>query len=131
MADETEATQAAQNLQYERVDNFISTYANNAFFEGSAWDLKIIFGQLDQSEDKTVIKQNVAVTVPWAQAKLALYYLRLQVEAMEIQSGKIVIRSDLVPPEPPPLTPEQEKMPGSQEIRELVLRLREEFLASL
>jgi hypothetical protein len=118
-------------LQYERTDDFISTYANNAFFEGSAWDLKIIFGQLDQSGAQAVIKQNLAVTIPWAQAKLALYYLRLQIEAIEIQSGKITIRNDLLPPEPPPLTPEEEAIPRSKEIRDLVLKLREEFLATL
>ena len=131
MTDDKPTPPQTSLLQYKRSDNFSSTYANNAFFEGSAWDLKIIFGQLDQSGDQPVIKQHLAVTVPWAQAKLALYYLRLQIEAMEIQSGKIAIRSDLIPPEPPPLTPEQENIPGSIELRELVLKLREEFLASL
>jgi hypothetical protein len=130
MPDDT-PTQPPSLLPYERAANFTSTYANNAFFEPSAWDLKIIFGQLDQSEGKAAVKQHLAVTVPWAQAKLALYYLRLQVAAMEMQSGKIAIRADLIPPEPPPLTPEQEKMPGAKELRDIVLKIREEFLASL
>jgi hypothetical protein len=73
----------------------------------------------------------VAITIPWAQAKLALYYLRLQVAAMEMQSGKIPIRRDLIPPEPPELKPEQEAIPGSRELRELILKIREEFLTTL
>ena len=87
--DETTA-QPVEALQYERTPNFISTYANNAYFESSAWDLKIIFGQLDQPiGDSAIIKQHIAVTVPWAQAKLALYYLRLHVEANEIYNRRI------------------------------------------
>ena len=118
-------------ITVERADNFVSIYSNNVVFEPTAWDLKITFGQLDLVSGKGIARQQVAITIPWAQAKLALYYLRLQVEAMEIQSGKIPIRRDLIPPEPPPLTPEQEAIPGSRELREIVLKAREEFIASL
>ncbi len=131
MTDDKNTTEPSPTLQYERTENFTSVYANNALFQPSAWDLKIIFGQLDQASGKDIVKQQVAVTIPWAQAKLALYYLRLQVEAMEIQSGKIPIRGDLIPPEPPPLTPEQEGIPGSKKILEIIQKLREEFIASL
>jgi hypothetical protein len=130
MPDEATAQPSAA-LKYERTDNFISAYANNAFFEPSAWDLKIIFGQLDQSPAGITIKQNIAVTIPWAQAKLALYWLRLQIEATEMDIGKIPLRKDLIPPEPPPLTPEQENNPDAKKMHELVRKLREEFIASL
>jgi hypothetical protein len=131
MTDDKNTTEPSPTLQYERTENFISVYTNNVFFQPSAWDLQIIFGQLDQTSGKDIVKQQVAVTIPWAQAKLALYYLRLQVEAMEIQSGKIPIRKDLIPPEPPPLTSEQESIPDSKKILELIQKIREEFIASL
>src|SRR5208283_935789 len=103
MPDET--TTAPPQLKYERTTDFLNTYANNAYFESSAWDFRIIFGQLDQSSlPEPAIKQNVAITIPWAQAKLALYWIRLHVEANEIQNGKILIRADLLPPVPNPPT---------------------------
>jgi hypothetical protein len=128
--DTKDAVQPA-TLQLERAEDFVSFYANHGFYQPSAWDLKIIFGQLDQVDGKEIVKQQVAVTIPWAQAKLSLYYLRLHVAAMEIQSGKIPIRSDLIPAELPPLTPEQEAVPGAKELREVMKKLREEFIANL
>jgi len=130
MPDENPSSPQAA-IEFQRAENFVSMYSNSVVFEPTAWDLKIIFGQLDLVSGKGIARQQVAITIPWAQAKLALYYLRLQVEAMEIQSGKIPIRRDLIPPEPPPLTPEQEAIPGSRQLRELVLKAREEFIASL
>jgi Protein of unknown function (DUF3467) len=124
-------TQAPQTPKFERTPNFVSSYANSAIFEASAWDLKIIFGQLDQSPGSVEVKQHLAVTIPWAQAKLALYWLRVQVEAMELQSGKIPIRRDLVPPEPPQLTAEQENDPQAKQLRDLVVKIREDFIANL
>jgi hypothetical protein len=37
-------------LDYKRVpdEEFFEGYANNVFLEASAWDLKLIFGKLDQ-----------------------------------------------------------------------------------
>jgi hypothetical protein len=131
MPDKTD-NETPTGLKYERTDNFISAYSNNAYFETSAWDLKIIFGQLDQPiGEPAKIRQNIAITIPWAQAKLALYYLRLHVEAIELQNGKISIRKDLLPPEPTPITPDQEKDPLAKQMYEIVRKLREDFIASL
>jgi hypothetical protein len=131
MSDEVTAETPAQ-LKYERADHFISEYANNFYLESSAWDLKIIFGQLDQSSTPNVIKQNVAVTLPWAQAKLLLYYLRLHLAAEEVADGKIHIRPDLIPPEVSPPTPDEVKNdPKLKSLFEVVKKLRAEFIASL
>lgn len=126
MPDETQVPKV------ERTPDFRSFYANSAVFEGSAWDLKILFGQLDQSVQPMEVKQNLAVTIPWAQAKLALYWLRVHVEAMELQlSSKIPIRKDLLPPEPPELTSEQENDPQAKQLHDLIVKIREEFMANI
>jgi hypothetical protein len=131
MPDNTTEQPSTAPPKYERTDNFISIYANSAFFEASAWDLKIIFGQLDQGSQPIAVKQNLAVTIPWAQAKLALFWLRFQVEVMEEQTGKIPLRQDVIPIEPPPLTPDQEKDPSAKRIYEAYVRARTEFMATL
>ena len=126
-----EATAQPTRPQVEHTDNCVSSYANSVMFEPSAWDLKLIFGQLDQASGTTIVKQHLAVTIPWAQAKLALYWLRVQVDAMEIQSGKIPIRKDVIPPELPPLTAEQESDPAAKKFHEAYVKIREQFIASL
>jgi hypothetical protein len=118
-------------VTFEHTANFVSSYANSTIFESTAWDLKITFGQVEQVSGQAVVKQHLAVSIPWAQAKLALYWLRVHVEAMEIQSGKVPIRKDVIPPEPPPLSPEDANDPESKRIYEFVQKLREEFIASL
>lgn len=131
---EEQVSPSTDSVKIEHADNFVSIYANSAIFEATAWDLKIIFGQVDYASGmsgKPAIKQQVAVTIPWSQAKLAAYWLRLNVEAMEIQSGKIGLRPDVLPPEPPELTAEQAEVPNGKEIHELVKRLHAEFLASV
>jgi hypothetical protein len=108
----------------------ISVYANNLHYESSAWDLKITFGQVDQSSGSIVVKPNVAVTIPWAQAKLTLYWLRIQVEIMEMQTGKIPIRADLLPPDNTP-TEEQENDPEMKKFFEMYKRVRDEFMKTI
>lgn len=131
MSDETTA-KVTPSIRAERTDNFFATYANSVMFEPTAWDLKFIFGQIEQASDGgTIVKQHLAVSVSWPQIKLALFWLRMQVEAMEEQSGKIAIRKDVLPPEPPPLTPEQAKDPVAKKFYESYIKAREEFLASL
>lgn len=66
-----------------REDDFRSLYANNIQFEVSAWDLKLTFGQLDQSNVNAQVKQTVAISIPWVQTKILLYLLELQVHAYE------------------------------------------------
>jgi hypothetical protein len=119
-------------ISFERTSDFINTYANSVMFESSAWDLRLLFGQLDQVSGAGIIKQHLGVTIPWPQAKLMLFWLRLQVEAAEMGvNARIPIRKDLLPQEAPELTPEQEQDPANRAVRELYIKLREEFLASV
>ncbi|HXA64865.1 MAG TPA: DUF3467 domain-containing protein [Bryobacteraceae bacterium] len=83
-------------------------YANNTMFEPTVWDLKLIFGEYSARSQS--IEVHTSITVPWAQAKLMLYYLQANVAAHEVVHGKIKIPEAVVPPEWPPLTPEQAKI---------------------
>lgn len=126
----SEQTPASQS-EFERDEDFLSVYANNVLFEPSVWDLKMIFGQLDQSEGRAVVEQHTAVTIPWAQAKVLSYYLQVNLTAYEIENGRIAIPTGVLPPEPGPIPPELEGNQQAKAIREAAIRLREQFLASL
>ncbi|HEX4002935.1 MAG TPA: DUF3467 domain-containing protein [Candidatus Acidoferrales bacterium] len=107
----------APQLKAQRSEDFAAVYANNANFEASAWDLKVIFGQLDQAAG--VVDQHTAVTLPWSLVKLALYQLQAQVNLYEEIYGKIKITADILPPAPPPLTDEQKQNPVFLKVHEM------------
>jgi hypothetical protein len=86
-------------------------YANNFHFEPSAWDLKILCGQLEQHTGKTTVDWHTALTIPWPQAKILAYYLRSQAAWIELQNGPITIPSSVMPVEPKPPTGEFENDP--------------------
>lgn len=117
---------APQPPRNQRSEDFASVYSNNVAFETSLWDLRLIFGQLDQAVG--VVDQHTAVTIPWTLAKLALYHLECQLAAYEIIYGKIVLSTDVLPPVPPPLSDEQKQNPAFQRIHEAIKILREEFV---
>lgn len=89
-------------------EDLSSDYANNVHFETSAWDCKLIFGQLDQRRTPATIEWHTAITMPWAVAKIVAYYLQVNVAAYERTNGKIQIPANVVPPEPTPPTGELE-----------------------
>jgi hypothetical protein len=72
-------------------------YANTTMFEPTIWDLKLIFGEWSGRSNS--VEYHTSITVPWAQAKLIMYYLRANIAAHEIINGKIRIRQEVVPPE--------------------------------
>ena len=131
MADEPIAPPPTQ-AKFERTADFVSSYANSVIFEATAWDLKITVVQVDQISGQTVIKQHLAVSIPWAQAKLGAYWLQAQIAAHEIEIGKAIgIRPDVLPPPIPPVPPDQENNSVLQKYHEALRKLREEFIASL
>lgn len=115
-------------LQFERDEDFASLYANNVTYEAAIWDLKMIFGQLDQS-GKVTIRQHTAITMPWMQAKLMVYLLQINIASFESEHGKIKIPDRLLPPEPESLA----GFPASDDNVQLKAfkKIRDEFLASL
>jgi hypothetical protein len=80
--------------------DFDDVYANCAHLEISAWDAKVIFGQLDQSSGTPLVDWHTAVTLPWPQAKILAYYLQATIEAYEAINGRIKIPAGALPMKP-------------------------------
>jgi hypothetical protein len=118
-------------LQIELADEVYEAYTNNVFYEASSWDLKLIFGQLDQHEGGVKIIQHSAITVPWPLVKIMIYWLKGHVEAHELVNGKIHIPPTVIPI-PAVLTEEVKKSdPNAEAVYAIFNRLRDEFVASL
>jgi len=119
----TEAPSAA-----ERSTDFRTYYANNILFESTAWDMKLTFGHIDRATAPLLVMNDCSVTIPWPQAKLALFWLRLHVEMAEAEiEGKIPIRKDLLPLELPETLSGLDEV-AAQRFREVYQRIRAEFL---
>jgi hypothetical protein len=91
--------------EFKRDEDFTTLYANNTQFESSVWDLKIIFGQLDQMKKPAVIQQHTAMTLSWPSAKIAAYYLLVNVILYQQVSGPVQLRADIIPKRPDPSDP--------------------------
>jgi hypothetical protein len=95
----------ADTLQLKRDEDFTSLYANNVQFEISVWDLKMIFGQLDQSAGM-VVEQHTAMTLPWPQAKLAAYFMVVNMIIHQSQmEAPIQLHASAIPKRPDPSDP--------------------------
>ena len=71
-----------------------AVYANNTAVEASVWDLKVVFGQWYQSGG---VDWHTMVTMPWAQAKLLAFYLRVNLAMYEAQHGKVIVPQAMWP----------------------------------
>jgi hypothetical protein len=92
--------QPVSQITYKQDENFFGEYANNIRFEGSNWDLKLMFGELDQSGAPNVVTQKFSVTVPWAQVKVMHYFLSLHLLSHEADYGRLVIPAGIIAPWP-------------------------------
>src|ERR1017187_412490 len=86
----------APEIKFEREEDFTTLYANNAQFEASVWDLKIVFGQLDGS----AIRQHTAMNFSWSHAKLMAYFLLVNVLAQQARTGLISLPPAVIPLRP-------------------------------
>ena len=123
MDDDTAATDAGQNNGH---DDLTTDYANNTAFEATVWDLKLIFGEF--SARAKSIEWHTSITIPWALAKLIIYYLQINIDIHELDQGKIAIPASMIPAAPPP--PIQDDG-TAQAIFEIVQRNRERLMESL
>lgn len=132
MEDQEQQPQTSLGLTFVQAEDFVTAYANNVQFQASAWDIKMVFGELDQTGGKTnVVEQHTSITLSWPEAKMLNFYLRVQIAAHEIDDGKINIPNRVLPPEPPPLSGEQANKPAAVAFREILMKLRDQFLAEL
>jgi len=129
MPDIPEVPQGPKPLEARRHENYENWYSNNVQFQQSEWDLKLVFGQLDWSEDHYVVEQHTAITMAWLQAKLVFYFLSIQLGVYEMSHGKIPIPLGAMPPEPLPPTEEQAKDPFVVQMYEYMKKRREQFIA--
>ena len=104
-------------------------YANNSLCEPSVWDLKVIFGQLEQHTGQTRIDWHTAVTMPWAQAKLLSYYIRLNIAQHEIQFGGLKSPPSITPARPSPPAGKLKGNPDELQFYEMAKAIHEEMFA--
>jgi hypothetical protein len=126
-----EETKASPQPEFERDQDFASLYANHIWYENSAWDLNLIFGQLDQIKGPNAVRQHTAIAMSWPQAKLLSYFVDVNILLHEAINGKIQIPPQLLPSEIPSLTPEEENDPVKNETNRRLKELRKRFIESL
>jgi hypothetical protein len=124
-----EETQPASQITYQRADDFTDQYANNVFFEASLWDLKLLFGQLDQGLGQNFVVQHGSVTLPWPQAKVLAYFLQVNLTAHELRNGRIIIPPGLIPAMPKQVAKEFANDPKVVETHKVVAEMQKAFFA--
>ncbi len=83
-------------IHFEKAEDFFVEYANNTVLEPSLWDLKIRFGELDQSLGDNVVVQKFATVLSWPQVKVFWYFLTMHLLGYEARNGRIVIPSGII-----------------------------------
>jgi hypothetical protein len=122
---EKSAPSQQSSLDFGRIK---SVYANNTHVEPSVWDLKVIFGQLEQRADAAAVDWHTSVTMPWAQAKILGYYLLGNIAIHERADGPVGVPANVTPPKPfVPSDEEIKKDPRSKEIYEQLTRLHSQL----
>jgi hypothetical protein len=131
MADQSPAPPAPQ-IVFMRTDTFSEIYANNVRFESNVWDLRLVFGTLDQGTGTTAFDQAVkfhtAISVPWQQIKIMSYMLQLNLLFHEHANGKVRVHANVVPPPIETALPNLAEQPGGKELLEQIEKLRAELL---
>jgi Protein of unknown function (DUF3467) len=105
---EEQPTETAPIISDGFTEDFEAVYANQFHFEISAWDLKVIHGQLDQTSGKPTIDWHTSVTMTWAAAKMFSYLIALNVLIYESNHGHISLHPSIVPPPLAPPTGDQD-----------------------
>src|SRR5579864_7032035 len=131
---EKEQTSSQQNQQtfaplvfFRDPEDFEALYANNVQAESSLWDLKVIFGILDQSSEPHKVVQHTSINLPWTQIKLLSFLMRLNIAIHEASNGKIFIPQSVMPPDPEKL--ELSAIPA--ELRQKLSAIYKDWLSTL
>jgi hypothetical protein len=125
-----EQTPPQASAEIRRATDLVSMYANNVHFELSIWDLKFIFGELQQHEGKEIIEQRLSVTIPWLQVKIMSLFLQLHVAFYEAWQGKINVPPNFLPQRPPP-DQAMANDPNASAITEVLRKKIDQLLADI
>jgi len=123
--------------EFRRNEDFVARYANNVQIENSAFDLKVVFGLLDQSGaakqpvGKLAVDQHTSISLSWPEVKLLIFFMQLHLAGYEAENGKVKVPLDALPPEPPSVIPPQFDNEAGRKGMELIRKMRAEFLATL
>lgn len=91
-------TNTDSNTETGEFDDVVPMYANNVRFEMTAWDLRMLFGQLIPNiEGKGQVDWHTDVTLPWTQAKLMHLYLGMNLTLYERENGRIKVPTAVLP----------------------------------
>jgi hypothetical protein len=126
---EVEKAASSQAIEYKRTDTFRNEYADNVFLESTAWDLKMVFGQIDLSLGPNAVVQHTGITLPWPQVKVLQYFLQVHLTAHEMQYGHLMVPPGIVQQFPPPTKEQIKDYPNALLLHKALVKLREEFLA--
>jgi len=113
-----------------RREAFKNEFADNVFFEPTAWDLKLVFGQVDTHLGPNTVVQHTGITLPWSQAKVLLYFLELHVAAHELTNGRMLIPQGLIPELPIPDKEMLDQDPNVMRMYRTLSKVRERFIAN-
>ena len=117
----------APELKIEKDEDLLEVYANNVFFESSVWDIKMLFGTLDQSKDQQIsIHQHTAISIPWLQAKVMAYFLHLNIAIHEHNNGEMPMPKRVIPPPPTPPSGTSANDPVAIEAYEAYLKIHKQ-----
>lgn len=120
----------------ERGEDFVSRYANHVQVESGPFDLKVVFGLVDQAgvakiPPRAIVEQHTAMNLAWPEVKVLIYFMQVHLAGYEKTNGKVKIPTDALPPEIPSNLPPQYDTQEGRESIELLRRMREEFIANL
>lgn len=134
--EERKNTDNEDTAGHTETEEIVPVYANNVRFEMTAWDLRLLFGQLlPASENKGLVDWHTDVTIPWAQAKLMHLYLGINITLYERENGKISVPQGVLPPAattpPPGVDPtDPEAMKTFEQIRNMIEDFRTAALSA-
>jgi hypothetical protein len=111
---------------------FIAGYANNVMVESNTFDLRLVFGVLDQRNPlKAAVDQFAGINLSWPEVKLLIFWMQIHVAGFEKENGKIKIPTTALPPDVgSSILPTQLDNEKGRESIELIRKMRADFIAS-
>jgi Protein of unknown function (DUF3467) len=125
------SSEARPNVEVKRdEEEFFSTYANSVIVESNVFDMKLIFGLLDQRDPlHAIINQFLSVNISWVEVKLLLYWMQVHLASHELENGKVRVPPKAFPTEIPAEPPPPFDSPLGREAFEVLRKMRAEFVA--